>query len=148
MKPTYTDKNTGISYTLVGDVYLPNLVLPHNNSETLGLWGCGCPVDTSVADRSTDRVGRRDQRYLEHIKTHRRPFYTSLKIQCKLNAYLQEVDTRASEMFGYLVKQLAEKEGITEALKASDMLSWVAAMNNISNRAREFVWDEIVGGGV
>ncbi len=127
MKPTYTDKNTGISYTLVGDVYLPNLVLPHNNSETLGLWG---------------------QRYLEHIKTHRRPFYTSLKIQCKLNAYLQEVDTRASEMFGYLVKQLAEKEGITEALKASDMLSWVAAMNNISNRAREFVWDEIVGGGV
>ena len=127
MKHSYTDKNTGISYTLVGDVYLPNLVLPHNNSETLGLWG---------------------QRYLKHIKTHRKPFYTSLKIQCKLNAYLQEVDTRASEMFGYLVKQLAEKEGITEALKASDMLSWVAAMNNISNRAREFVWDEIVGGGV
>ena len=127
MKHYYTDKNTGISYTLVGDVYLPSLVLPHNNSETLGLWG---------------------QRYLEHIKTHRKPFYTSLKIQCKLNAYLQEVDTRASEMFGYLVKQLAEKEGITEALKASDMLSWVAAMNNISNRAREFVWDEIVGGGV
>ena len=127
MKYYYTDKNTGISYTPVGGVYLPNLVLPHNNSETLGLWG---------------------QRYLEHIKTHRRPFYTSLKIQCKLNAYLQEVDTRASEMFGYLVKQLAEKEGITEALKASDMLSWVAAMNNISNRAREFVWDEIVGGGV
>ena len=127
MKYYYTDKNTGSSYTPVGGVYLPNLVLPHNNSETLGLWG---------------------QRYLEHIKTHRRPFYTSLKIQCKLNAYLQEVDTRASEMFGYLVKQLAEKEGITEALKASDMLSWVAAMNNISNRAREFVWDEIVGGGV
>ena len=127
MKPTYTDKNTGISYTLVGDVYLPNLVLPHNNSETLGLWG---------------------QRYLEHVKTHRKPFYTSLKMQCKLDAHLREVDTRASEMFGYLVKQLAEKEGITEALKASDMLSWVAAMNNISNRAREFVWDEIVGGGV
>ena len=127
MKQTIHNEKTGIDYTLVGEVYLPNLVLPHNNSETLGLWG---------------------QRYLEHIKTHRRPFYTSLKIQCKLNAYLQEVDTRASEMFGYLVKQLAEKEGITEALKASDMLSWVAAMNNISNRAREFVWDEIVGGGV
>ena len=65
-------------------------------------------------------------------------------MQCKLAAHLQEVDTRASEMFGYLVKQLAEKEGITEALKASDMLSWVAAMNNISNRAREIVWDEII----
>ena len=123
MKHYYTDKNTGISYALVGDVYLPNLVLPHNNSETLGLWG---------------------QRYLEHIKTHRKPFYTSLKMQCKLDAHLQEVDTRASEIFGYLVKQLAVKEGITEALKAEDMMAWVAAMNNISNRAREIVWDEII----
>ena len=123
MKHYYTDKNTGISYTLVGDVYLPNLVLPHNNSETLGLWG---------------------QRYLEHIKTHRKPFYTSFKMQCKLDAHLKEVDTRASEMFGYLVKQLAEKEGITEPLKAEDMMAWVAAMNNISNRAREIVWDEII----
>ena len=124
MKHYYTDKNTGISYTLVGDVYLPSLVLPHNNSETLGLWG---------------------QRYLKHIKTHRKPFYTSLKIQCKLDAHLQEVDARASEMYDCLVKQLVEKEGITEALKAKNMFSWVAAMNNIANRAREIVWNEIIG---
>ncbi len=124
MKHYYTDKNTGISYTLVGDVYLPNLVLPYNNSETLGLWG---------------------QRYLKHIKTHRKPFYTSLKIQCKLDAHLQEVDARASEMYDCLVKQLVEKEGITEALKAKNMFSWVAAMNNIANRAREIVWNEIIG---
>ena len=124
MKHYYTDKNTGISYTLVGDDYLPNLVLPYNNSETLGLWG---------------------QRYLKHIKTHRKPFYTSLKIQCKLDAHLQEVDARASEMYDCLVKQLVEKEGITEALKAKNMFSWVAAMNNIANRAREIVWNEIIG---
>ena len=144
MKHYYTDKNTGISYTLVGDVYLPNLVLPHNNSETLGLWGCGCPVDTSVADRSTDRAGRRDQRYLEHIKTHRKPFYTSLKMQCKLDAHLQEMDARASEMYERLIASFAKTEGITEALKAEDMMAWVAAVNNISNRAREIVWDEII----
>ena len=123
MKHYYTDKNTGISYALVGDVYLPSLVLPHNNSETLGLWG---------------------QRYLEHIKTHRKPFYTSLKMQCKLDAHLQEMDARASEMYECLIASLAKKEGITEALKAEDMMAWVAAMNNISNRAREIVWDEII----
>ena len=124
MKHYYTDKNTGISYTLVGDVYLPNLVLPHNNSETLGLWG---------------------QRYLKHIKTHRKPFYTSLKMQCKLDAHLQEVDTRASEMYENLVASFAKKEGITEELKAADMMQWVEATNNISNRAREIVWNEIIG---
>ena len=127
MKYYYTDKNTGISYTPVGGVYLPNLVLPHNNSETLGLWG---------------------QRYLEHVKTHRKPFYTSLKMQCKLDAHLREVDTRASEMYECLVKQIAEKEGITETFKAADMMAWVEAMNNIANRAREIVWNEIVDGGV
>ena len=127
MKYYYTDKNTGISYTPVGGVYLPNLVLPHNNSETLGLWG---------------------QRYLEHVKTHRKPFYTSLKMQCKLDAHLREVDTRASEMYECLVKQIAEKEGITETFKAEDMMAWVTAMNNISNQAREIVWNEIVDGGV
>ena len=122
MKHYYTDKNTGISYTLVGDVYLPNLVLPRNNSETLGLWG---------------------QRYLEHIKTHRKPFYTSLKMQCKLDAHLREIDSRASEMYEKLVEQFAKQEGITEALKARDMIAWGTAMNNISNRVREIVWNEI-----
>ena len=122
MKHTYTDKNTGISYTLVGDVYLPNLVPPHSNYE-IGL--CG-------------------QRYLEHIKAHRKGFYTVLKMQCKLDKHLQEVDTRANEMYESLVASFAKKEGITKALKASDMLSWVAAMNNITNRTREIVWNEII----
>lgn len=120
MKPTYTDKNTGISYTLVGDVYLPNLVLPRSD-EIIGLWG---------------------QRYLEHIKAHRKGFYTALKMQYKLDIHQRDVDIRASEMYDCLVKQLAEQEGITESLKAEDMMAWVAAMNNISNRAREIVLNE------
>ena len=123
MKQSYINEKSGIGYTLVGDVYLPNLVLPHNNSETLGLWG---------------------QHYLEHIKAHRKGFYTALKMQCKLDEHLREVDTRASEMYDHLVKQFASQEGITEELKAHDMMAWVAAMNNISNRAREIVWNEII----
>lgn len=126
MKNSYTDKQTGIDYTRVGDVYLPNFVLPHSDY-MVGVWG---------------------ERYRTYIKTHRKPFYTSLKMQCKLDAHLREVDTRASEMYDRLVKQLASIDGITEALKARDIMAWVAAMNNISNRAREIVWNEIVGGGV
>ena len=123
MKQSYINEQTGIGYTLVGEVYLPNLVLPHNNSETLGIWG---------------------QRYLEYIKTHRKPFYTSLKMQCKLDEHLRNVNMRASEMYDRLVKQFAQREGITEELKAADMMQWVTAMNNIANRVREVVWNEII----
>ena len=126
MKQTIHNKSNGIDYTRVGDVYLPNLVLPHSDY-TIGVWG---------------------ERYRAYLKAHRRPFYTSLKMQCKLDAHLREVDTRASEMYDCLVKQFKSQEGITEELKARDMMAWVTAMNNISNRAREIVWNEIVDGGV
>ena len=110
---------------LVAEVYLPNLVLPQSDYE-IGLWG---------------------QRYLEYIKTHRKPFYTSLKMQCKLDEHLQKVDMRANEMYEWLIKQFEAREGITEALKTVDMMQWVRAMNNIANRASEIVWNEISGGG-
>ena len=122
MKQSYINEKTGIGYTLVGDVYLPNLVLPHGDYE-IGTWG---------------------HRYLEHIKTHRKPFYTSLKMQCKLDEHLQDVDMRASEMYDRLIKQFAAREGITEALKAADMMQWMRAMNNIANQAREIVSKEII----
>ena len=122
MKQSYINEKSGIDYTLVGEVYLPNLVLPHSDYE-IGVWG---------------------QRYLEYIKTHRKPFYTSLKMQCKLDEHLREVDMRASEMYDRLVKQFAQQEGITEELKTADMMQWVAAMNNIANQAREIVSKEII----
>ncbi|MBE6818004.1 MAG: TnpV protein [Ruminococcaceae bacterium] len=125
MKQTIHNENTGIDYTLVGEVYLPNLVLPHGDYE-IGVWG---------------------ERYRTYLKTHRKAFYTSLKMQCQLDKHLREVDTRASEMYDNIVKHLAQREGITEALKAADMMQWVAAMNNISNRAREIVWNDITSGG-
>ncbi len=122
MKKYITDENTGISYTLVGDVYIPNLVSTNTNYE-IGYWG---------------------RKHKEYIKQYKPAFYTTLFTQCKLNSYLHDVDIRATEMYDTLVKKLAEQENITEYLKATDMLAWVQAMNNISNRAREIVYNEFV----
>ena len=122
MKKYITDENTGISYTLVGDVYLPNLISTETNYE-IGHWG---------------------QRHLTYIKQNKKVFYTSLLTGCKLNSYLHEVDVRANEMYDCLVKQLKEQQGITEQLKADDMMAWVLAMNNITNQAREIVNNKVV----
>lgn len=122
MKKYITDENTGISYTLVGDVYIPNLVSTDTNYE-IGYWG---------------------RKHKEYIKQHKPAFYTTLLTQCKLNSYLHDVDVRAADRYDTLVKQLVKQEGVTEKLKATDMLAWVQAMNNISNRAREIVCFEII----
>lgn len=122
MKKNFTDEKTGIDYTLVGDVYLPNLVSADTNYP-IGIWG---------------------QRHKEYLKENHKLMYYNLLTQGKLNSYLHDVDVRAKNMYDNLVKQLAEQEGITEQLKATDMLAWVQAMNNISNRAREIVYNEII----
>ena len=117
-----SDKNNGLDYTLVGEVYLPNLISSETNYE-IGMWG---------------------QRHLRYIKQHRRLFYTSLLTNCKLNSYLHDVDVRATEMYDRLVKQLKEQQGITEQLKADNMMAWVQAMNNITNQAREIVNTKVI----
>ena len=122
MKKYITDEKTGISYTLVGDVYLPNLISTETHYE-IGHWG---------------------QRHLDYIKKHRKILYISLLTSCKLNSYLHDVDVRATEMYDRLVKQLKEQQGITEQLKADDMMAWVQAMNNITNQAREIVYNELI----
>ena len=122
MKKYITDKTTGISYTLVGDVYIPNLVSTDKNYE-IGYWG---------------------RKHKEYIKQYKPAFYTTLLTQCKLNSYLHDVDVRATEMYDTLVKQLAKQEGVTEKLKASDMILWVQKMNNIRNRAMEIVNADII----
>ena len=122
MKKYITDKITGISYTLVGDVYIPNLVSTDTNYE-IGYWG---------------------RKHKEYIKQYKLAFYTTLLTQCKLNSYLHDVDVRATEMYDTLVKQLAEQENITEHLKATDMMLWAQKMNNIRNRITEIVNKEII----
>ncbi|MBR3149787.1 MAG: TnpV protein [Eubacterium sp.] len=122
MKKYITDEKTGISYTLVGDVYLPNLVSTETNYK-IGHWG---------------------QRHRDYIKQHHKVLYNSLLTSCNLNSYLHDVDVRASEMFDRLVNQLKEQQGITEQLKADNMMDWVRAMNSIANQAREVVDNEII----
>ena len=106
--------------------------------------GCGCPVDTSAAGRSTDRADRRDQRHLRYIKQHHKIRYTNLLTSCKLTAYLADIDEQAKDMFFRLVKQLAKNEGLTEQLKADNQMLWVKRMNNIRNRATEIVNTELI----
>lgn len=100
MKKYITDENTSIGYTLVGDVYIPNLVSTDTNYE-IGCWG---------------------RKHKEYIRQYKSAFYTTLFTQCKLNSYLHDVDVRATEMYDTIVKQLAEQENITEHLKATDMM--------------------------
>ena len=116
-KYIYNEQN-GLWYELQGDYYIPCLVLDEEDTQPIGMWG---------------------RKHLRYIKEHRPVLHTTLLLSGKLNSYLAEFDNRATEMFDLLVKQLAEKEGITEQLKAADQMAWVDAMNNIRNRAEEIV---------
>ena len=123
MKKRIYNEQTGISYTLQGDYYLPNLALPEQEDKPIGLWG---------------------QRHLKHIKQHRKILYINLLTSGKLNGYLADLNEQAEDMFVRLVKQMAEREGVTEQLKADSQMEWVARMNNIRSRATEIVNDEII----
>lgn len=117
----YDEKN-GLWYEKQGDYFIPCLSLPEED-KPVGIWG---------------------QRHLRYIKQHKRVFYTTLLTSCKLNSYLADVNEQADEMFFRLAKQLAEKENITEKLKAENQMLWVQRMNNIRNRATEVVNAEII----
>lgn len=123
MKQYYTDERTGISYTLQGDYYLPDLALPADERKEVGAWG---------------------QRHLRHIKQHRKVLYTNLLISSKLNSYLADLDKQAEDMFFRLVEQMAKREGVTERLKADNQMEWVARMNNIRSRATEIVNNDLI----
>ena len=123
------------------------ILIIHNRTAQSGkpnAVGRGSPVETSAAGRSADRADRRDQRHLRYLKNYHPIIYTNLLTSCKLTAYLADIDKQAEDMFFRLVKQLAEKEGVTEQLKAENQMLWVARMNNIRNRATEIVNTELV----
>lgn len=89
-------------------------------------------------------IGIWGQRHLRYIREHRKALYTELLTSGRLNDYLAELNEEAETMFSRLVKQLAEKEGVTEALKAKDEMKWTQAMNNIRNRAEEVVYNDLI----
>jgi hypothetical protein len=81
---------------------------------------------------------------LQYIKAHRKGFHTTLLTKCELNRHLADVNKQAEDMFFRLVKQMAEREGVTEKLKADNQMEWVARMNNIRSRATEIVNHDII----
>ena len=123
MKQHFTDEKTGIRYTLQGDYYLPDLALPAEEQQPIGIWG---------------------QRHLRHLKQNRRVLYANLLTSGKLNSYLADINRQAKEIFSRLVKQMAEREGVTEQLKADNQMEWVGRMNNICSRAIEIVNNDLM----
>lgn len=114
----------GGTYTLQGNYYLPDLVLPaEKGNRSVGIWG---------------------QRHLRYLKQHRKVLYTNLLTSSKLRSYLADIDELAETMFFRLVEQMAQRNGVTESLKASDQMAWVQKMNNIRNSAQEIVYAELI----
>ena len=89
-------------------------------------------------------IGAWGQRHLRYLRQHRKALYTQLQITGTLNAYLADLNEQAEAMFLELVKQMAEREGVTEQLKAQDQMLWVQRMNNIRNRAMELVNNDLI----
>ncbi len=123
MEKRIYDEQNGLWYELQGDYYLPCLSLSEEEHKAIGVWG---------------------HRHLRHIKEHKKAFYANLLTSCKLNSYLADIDEQAEEMFSRLVKQLAEKENVTEKLKAENQMLWVQKMNNIRSRVMEIVNTELI----
>lgn len=122
-KYIYNEQN-GLWYELQGDYYLPCLkLLEEETAVHIGIWG---------------------QRHCRYLKGHRRALYTSLLTSGKLNSYLADIDRQAEEMFCRLVKQLFEKERVTETLKVENQMLWVQKMNNLRNKAMEIVSNELI----
>ena len=114
----------GGTYTQVGDYLLPDLSLP--------------------AEKEPGNIGVWALRHKRYLKQHHKVLYYNLLTSGKLHSYLADIEEQAQQLFLRLVKELAEKEGVTEQLKSADQMAWVRQMNNIRERATEVVNSEVV----
>ena len=111
----------GGTYKQVGDYLLPDVDLPEEKS--IGVWGA---------------------RHYHHLRTTNRILFSQLTISGQMNDYLADIDRQAEDMFSQLVKQLAERDGITEALKAENQMLWVHRMNAVRETATEIVNSDLI----
>lgn len=116
-------EKSGGTYTMRGDYRLPDVALPPDEERPIGVWG---------------------QRRLNYLKHHRKVLYYNLLTSGKLHSHLADVEEQAQELFSRLVKEHAEKEGITELLKSTDQMKWVQRMNIIRSIVSEMVFKEII----
>lgn len=114
----------GGAYTQVGDYMLPDLLPAEEKAQAnIGVWA---------------------MRHKRYLKQNHKVFYYNLLTSGKLNSYLADIEQQAQQLFLRLVKELAEKENVTEGLKATDQMLWVQKMNNIRNRSTEIVNSELI----
>ena len=114
----------GGAYVRQGDYLFPCLSLPaEKGNKPIGVWG---------------------QRHLRYLKQHCKVLYTNLLTSGKLNSYLADIDEQAETIFFQLVEQIAQRNGVTESLKAIDQMAWVQKMNNIRNAAQEIVYAKLI----
>ena len=113
----------GSTYREENGYLIPNLTLPDEEQVEIGLWG---------------------QRHLRYIKQHHKVRYVNLLTSGKLNEHLADIDNQAEDMFFRLVKQMTDREGVTEQLKKDNQMEWVARMNNIRNRATEIINTDLI----
>ena len=118
-----TDKKNGISYTLVGDYYIPNLTMPKQEKITLNKYG---------------------RLRLKYLKEDKKAEYTMLLVENKLNSHLKEIQEIAEKNVSNLIEQLKAKSNLTEDMKNTDPLYWVGTMNNIKNQAEEIVLKDLI----
>ena len=120
----YTNEQTGISYTLHGDYYLPDLVLPEQeDNRPIGKWG---------------------SMHKSYLQQHKRAFYNYLVGNLTLHTHLADIEEQARSMFDSLVEQMMKSEGITEELKEKNQIEWICRMGNIQERATEIVCIELI----
>lgn len=115
----------GGTYTKQGDYRLPNLTLPAEEERPIVVWG---------------------QRRLQYLKQHHKVLYYNLLTSGKLHSHIADVEEQAQELFSRLVKEYAEKEGVTKQLKKENPIEWIRRMNNIKMRVREMVNSEVIFG--
>ena len=117
------DETTGITYTLIGDYYFPDLKTKESYRYTIGRFG---------------------HERLDYLMHHRKHIYLNLLTSGKLSDHLYEIEETAHDRMDHMIAQVAQNEGVTEKLKADDMLLWVKEMNNIHSRAIEIIRDELI----
>ena len=117
------DESNGLWYELQGDYYIPCLTIPEEEQRPIGIWG---------------------RRHLRYIREHSKGLYNNLLLSGELNSYLADLNEQAEDMFFRLVKELAEKESITEKLKATGQMEWVRRMNAVRETATEIINHDLI----
>ena len=117
------DESNGLWYELQGDYYISCLILSEEETQPIGLWG---------------------QRHKQYLKEHRHIVYTTMLIDGTLNRYLADINQQAEQMFHRLIDEMAQKQGVTEQLKAENQMEWVQQMNACKAQAEEIVKFELI----